>query len=240
VTASVSGTVIDGFTICDGAGDSSFGGGVNVADNLSVYVNDCTISNCVAVRGGAVCNGRYERCLFVGNKLSGSSSIGSVAMYGYFKNCAFYNNGGECFIYPRGFLNCAFVKNGAKIFSTHSSNRTVYNCVFSGNRTDSNIAAPYYSFSNCVFDVSQDLVGGINKSKCIYNADSQQFIDPAADDWRVCRGSETATAGDAEWFSILNYGGRPFVDYIGDTITATEGVVCAGPCQTVLNPSAQV
>ena len=248
VTVSAAETVIDGFTICDGAtaesGSSRFGGGINITDNLAVYVNDCTISNCVAVRGGAVYWGRYERCLFVENKLSGSSTIGSIAMRGYFRNCAFYKNGGSGFIYANGFLNCAFVENGAQIFSTHNSGNDVkvYNCVFSGNKTGANIAVANYSFSNCVFDVSQDKVGGINKSKCIYDANSDQFIDPAAGDWRVCRGSESATAGDAAWFSMLDssFGSRPFVDYIGNTITATEGDVCAGPCQTVLNPSAQV
>ena len=249
VEARVSGIVIDGFTICDGAspllgtdsGDGRYAGGI-FANSIStdVYVNDCAISNCIAWRGGAVAYGNYERCLFAYNRSTGASALGSVGQRGRFRNCAVYKNYGACFGYPQGFVNCAFVDNSGTVLSTHNPNTiiVVYNCVFLKNNV---VGTGNYVYSNCVFNVSQSNIANAN-SACVFEAGTSQFLDPAADDWRVCRGSESVTAGDAAWFSKLesSFGSRPFVDYIGNTITATEGVVCAGPCQTVLNPSAQV
>lgn len=90
-----------------------------------------------------------------------------------------------------------------------------------------------------MFDVSQEKVNGKSESDCVYEQIALQFIDPASDDWRVCRGSAAEIAGNATWFSKI-LGDKPFADYYGTTMSDAAGSVCAGPCQTAVNPTAQV
>ena len=77
---------IQGFTIRDGATSSGNGGGVAFAvydSNKNIergWLVDCVVSNCVAVRGGALLYGTAIRCLFSGNASGGSDKpYGTVA-----------------------------------------------------------------------------------------------------------------------------------------------------------------
>ena len=244
VSADAVGSEIEGFTICNGAapntsGTGRFGGGVYVADKIyKVFFNDCIISNCVANRGGAVHFGSYERCLFMNNY---ASSLGSVGFRGRYRNCIFYKNDGgtaECFGYVDGFINCAFVENKGLVLSTHNPGATVpvYNCVFSKNTGAPGVS--YYCYSNCVFYVVESKVGSDMRTDCVYGAVDSQYRNPSLNDWRVRKGSATETAGNAKWlFGFSPFEDRPFKDCYGNVVTKTEGIVCAGPVQTVSDGS---
>ncbi|MBO5941197.1 MAG: hypothetical protein J6R18_08405, partial [Kiritimatiellae bacterium] len=96
----------------------------------------------------------------------------------------------------------------------------------------------YYCYSNCVFDVVESKVGSDMRTDCVYGAVDSQYRNPSLNDWRVRKGSAAETAGNAKWLSYFSpFKDRPFKDCYGNVVTKIEGVVCAGPVQTVSDGS---
>ena len=144
VDATANGSVIEGFTLCNGGTQytsytaNSSGGGVYVAKSTDAYVVDCVISNCVATFGGGLHFGKAVRCHIVDCRAHGhSSSVGGGAAYGArLFNCVIErtrkNNGGKPGrLQGSHAVNCTFVNNfeGA----TTESNNEMRNCVVVGN-----------------------------------------------------------------------------------------------------------
>lgn len=130
-------TVITGFTIQNGNGDTSGnGGGISCKDSSPVIKN-CIFSNNVATGdwgGGVFCWGgtpAISNCIFIGN---------AIVTYG---------GGIACYQSDVIVTNCVFSGNNADRgggFASYESDSVVTNCTFSGN--SSNKGGGFYCYQN--------------------------------------------------------------------------------------------
>ena len=119
------GTVIEGFTIRDGATNyynpsndykQDSGAGVLCQTSGKAYrhgegcVVDCVISNCVGIRGGALRGATAVRCFIAENRATNSGSAGRVCD---FINCYITRNyDATAYVYEDcGVVNCTIVNN---------------------------------------------------------------------------------------------------------------------------------
>jgi len=153
------GTLIEGFTIRDGATeyatagntdyDSAGGicGGTGANGNGLAYVVDCDIVNCRAGTGAAISRGIVPICCaFVGNRGvqgTGTQHVFYRTLYAY--NCVFAmngpaartvgTNGGSIFAQtqPATIVNCTFIDNTCYTLQPNSDYVSpIYNCAFLG------------------------------------------------------------------------------------------------------------
>ncbi len=152
------GTLVEGFTIRDGATEASTAGntdydsaggicgGTGANGTGLAYVVDCDIVNCRAGTGAAISRGIVPiRCAFVGNRGvqgTGTQHVFYRTLYAY--NCVFANNGpasrtsssGTIFAQVQGAtaVNCTFIDNTCYgFFPNNANNKTyAYNCAFLG------------------------------------------------------------------------------------------------------------
>lgn len=149
------GTLIEGFTIRDGAtagsaagnnavdsGGGICGGASSAVTDKKWYVLDCDFVNCRAGIGAAISRGCIPiRCAFVGNCAVNSTATQHVfyrTSYAY--NCVFANNGPASrdgaimtIVQPVTVANCTFIDNTCYGFKPNSSQKALaYNCAFLG------------------------------------------------------------------------------------------------------------
>jgi hypothetical protein len=149
-------TVIEGFTIAGGVGDSSIygmpiGGGMNVFAT-SPTVRDCVFEDNVANMGGGMNvtggNAIIERCMFRNNRSMGfgnfatggggislNNSLAMVVNCTFEANYAWMEGGGAVILFGTPtFANCAFIGNEASSFGgavqNGVSNSKFVNCTF--------------------------------------------------------------------------------------------------------------
>jgi hypothetical protein len=153
------GTVVQGFTLKDGAttlhsseGKARAGGGVYA---YKVYARgnwfvDCSFENCRAVQGAAMYNCTAVRTYFrnnwVGCNFSGPWVCGGATRGSSHYFCVFTGNGGEGLLaYHSQVRNCTFFGNSARSFHANNATDNVYNCVVEGPVADTGSSLRYYS-----------------------------------------------------------------------------------------------
>lgn len=241
------GSVVEGFTIRDGKSRSSgevdsSGCGVMGITADSAFssaqgcVVDCVVSNCVAVRGtfrGATA----VRCWITENTASNSGGAGRQTD---FVNCLITRNtgAGGCVYSGCKVVNCTVVDNDPYVRSSVS----LYNSVVHNNADGSNGER---NVGNCSLDHCVTRIDGYEANfsaepiASITNASPLQFIAPLYDDFRVRKGSDAETAGEASLIGSAGVtvpaGVDLYKDLFGNAIPAT-GTIAAGCVQTVVEP----
>ena len=234
------GTVIRGFTICNGkvTGSSDYGGGAYIPES---YLIDCIVSNNVtaAYRGGGSHSGTAIRCYYTDNY---ADSYGSVASLTRFLNSviAFSRGKGRLFNYAGMVVNCTIVGNGGTQYTYSSSNYHLYNPIFAGNASQAFYQAEKTIASNCVFSAgttlwSEDRCGNIKTEVPDYC-----FAAPCLGDWRPTAEFDIAEQGDAELLKKFTLPSEleseRYIDYNGKPIPTTGSITC-GAVQEVYTPS---
>ena len=130
--------IVEGFTICGGrtaSGDTDskhYAGGVLDAPGnesqgrYSIWLVDCTISNCVAGAGGATRFGSLYRCLVADCGASYRvATVHSSRLHSCIVAYSAENSAGYGLAHGSTAVNCTFFMNQRRMTST-----TAYNCVF--------------------------------------------------------------------------------------------------------------
>ena len=233
------GTVIRGFTICNGS-TSGYGGGATIT---SSYMIDCVVSNNVtAARGGGIDGGTAIRCLVAENSSASDSNYGSAASTTRFLNSviAFTRGPNRLFNYAGMVVNCTIVGNTIPNYTFGQSRYYLYNTIFIGNSSQKFQSDEYTVASNCVFTAgttgwSESLCGNIKTEVPDYC-----FAGPAVDDWRPTAEFNIGSHGDAELlkkFSLpAELEDERYIDYNGKPIAMTGPITC-GAVQEVCTTS---
>ena len=209
------GSVVEDFTIRDGAATYSTSDAVNGRGGAVLGMTsekkystaqgcivDCVVSNCVGVRGGAFAGATAVRCWITENSASHSGCAGRGTD---FVNCLITRNTGvhSCVFENSKLVNCTVVDNELSTNSITSVNSVVLN-------------------NGSVEDPSP-----------------VQFVAPLYDDFRVLKGSATETAGDASQIAssgvTVPAGVDLYKDFFGDAFPSS-GTIAAGCIQTVIEP----
>ena len=220
---------IQGFTIRDGATVSGNGGGVAFAvydseKNIERgWLVDCVVSNCVAVRGGALLYGTAIRCLFSGNASGGADKpYGTVASQSILYNClAVENVGGDrLFNYPRAIVNCTIAGNNMNNFCYSSGAHYIYNTIFLEN-AEKKFHGSNAVLSNCLVSSGISDFNRTASGMCATNDSGHCFFAPATGDWRPVAESGASGLGDASHLASVNLPEESlrYVDYAGNPIS---------------------
>lgn len=240
-----SGTVLEGFTLRDGASSKSGsvttrkyhqGGAMVVTDSAKdVYLVDCTISNCVALCGGGVRGGTLIRCWIdnCNGTSRGSAFDGSYAFSCLITRCYYYYTAGTAGS-GRG------VVGGSDLVSC------AVNCTFFGNTTYVLPSFDTISAYNCILANNSTTEIGKNAiaSECTTTATAPegkfQVISPAEDDYRPVSGGMAVGLGKVSNILALKELGVPEEyltnDYLGAKIDLTGDTLHAGAVQAVATP----
>ncbi len=220
-----SGTVIEGFTLLDGAAkavqnyNDGRGGGVMVYSyKKDVYVVDCAFVNCVARQGG----GMY----------------GGVAVRSLFDRCASIEPGASI-CYAWGF---ACVMTGCHGNYNVANNVMAINCTICCNQYALQSSTTCKAY-NCVIaqTTENERAGGTNKStweNSTRTADegAYQVFSPATYDWRLVEGTGAIGLGTTNHWALLEGVPADYLkyDYNGKAWAPDEnGVINAGAVQEV-------
>lgn len=248
------GTIIEGFTIRDGAsgsqdangadvksgsqdGSRNRAGGVNTTKTVpnlagTVYtVVDCVVLNCVGTRGGGLYGGKAVRTLFAFNRAMNYGAAGrQIAAY----NCVFThnlravgsaNNSAGVVAYAYELVNCTFIDN-ADTFLLAQPAGNAYNCLFVNNGYSLCDVSGYSSrFFNCVTPDNAVTTGGTNCK----SANSYEVINPLVDDFRLAHNAAAIGAGNAEYLTKIPEAYRA-TDFNGKD-RLTDGVLNVGAVQ---------
>lgn len=217
---SVGGTRIEGFTICNGrtgTADSAkgYGGGVINAssDVFNMNVTDCTISNCVALAGGAARYGRFYRCLisdcYATDRVSATHA--SYLHSSIITHCSERTGSSNGIVQGARAVNCTFFANKYRIGTP-----TLYNCIIAG-------------------DGNGEPSG--TASTTTASDGYYQLFAPAFGDYRPVAGSTAATLGSLSNIKQVTvygyaYDSGTLTDYNGSTYP-TSGAIAAGAIQDV-------
>lgn len=252
-----SGTVIQGFTIRDGASNSqdasgndvatgsqdssrNRAGGVNttkaIADGAAFYVVDCVVSNCVGTRGGGVYGGTCVRTLFAFNQ---ARNYGAAGRQCNFYNCVFTRNaptdgalaggqtGAGITAYAYGYVNCTFVDNSGTTCMTMMSGNA-YNTLFVNNGGSVCDADYRNRCYNCVTYDNNVTTSGTN----CRGGNEYELVNPLVDDYRLAGNAKSVGAGDKQWLDMIP-SGYADTDFCGQP-RVTDGVVNVGAVQAAV------
>lgn len=229
VNNNASGTVIEGFTLRDGATvessrsvqNHSRGGGLFAYGNIkTVYLVDCVVSNCSARNGGGMCGGTAVRTMF--SNCYGNTT-GAGFDNGYAFSCVFTRCIGT---YVHGYnasamsVNCTFVGNSAGIMP-NSATAKAYNALAAWNDGTEKSAKAILENSTTTGTAAEG---------------KYQVISPVFDDYRPFSDATAVSLGLAANTNIL--AGVPWdylkYDFLGNEIVADgEGKINAGAVQSV-------
>lgn len=241
------GSVVEGFTIRDGTVNGSgevngSGGGAMGITSSKTFapeqacVVDCVVSNCTSVRGtfrGAT----VVRCWITENTASNSGGAGRKSD---FVNCLITRNTGEsgCIYENCKVVNCTVVDNDPHVNTSVSLYNSVVHNNAKGSDGEKNVAS--CSLDHCVTRIAGYAANFTAEPiASITNASPLQFIAPLYDDFRVLKGSDAETAGEASLIGSAGVtvpaGVNLYKDLFGNAIPAT-GTIAAGCVQTVVEP----
>jgi len=242
VATAGAGTVIEGFTIRDGAtrfdsnGDGlnqNRGGGVWMPGNT--FVVDCVVSNCVGTRGGAINGGNVVRSLLTDNK---ASSNGPATRDANIYHSIITRNIGGGSVYANGndIINCTIVGNAMKPVNGNTDTQLArcYNSVLIHNGID-------YGCNSCTHDHGV-LMEGYNYSSTVSNSGAAitndcrhvtyttlVFVSPVLGDFRSLADSAAAGLGSADNLAKIPEAYR-YKDFNGEMIDPS-GLFQAGAVQ---------
>ena len=238
------GGMIKGVTLRDGTttelsvktGYSGYGGavgGVNLTTasanrNSKFCLEDCVISNCVAVMGGGLDGVTAVRCLISGNF---ASSYGSGTRCCSLVNCLVVSNKNTSSSYAAlaggKAVNCTVVgtvggQGVGRATSAASGEAKIYNCV---------------SFNNAGGDVR---TGTTTNNSYKASDDSEMLYDPGNGDYRLKAGSVAVGGGLTEHLSLVTLpeGVNADIDFAGNQIDPEGTGTCDAGCfQGAVSPT---
>ena len=245
----VGGSIVEGFTIADGAGHTSgadlchsWGGGVCSTSTTHLYLVDCVVTNCVGYRGGAVRYVTAVRCRFEGNHgQTGNLARNIIAM-----NCLIVGNGtldGSGYITDAGtadFYNCTIACNRSQYAHT---NARFFNCIEMP--TQINGGGYLSTQSGSIVVTNSVLSYGVRNTSnlstneaTVINPARPQFIASALGDWRVVKGAEAEGLGDAALLAkvTLPESVDRYIDFAGRAFPS-NGAIQAGCFQQMVEPA---
>ncbi|MBK7999661.1 MAG: PKD domain-containing protein [Verrucomicrobia bacterium] len=146
-----SGAVIAGFTLTNGATQSSGGGAW--CESTNAMLTNCVLSGNTASCGGGVYFGTLNNCTLTGNSAVGSFGKGGGAYYSAVINCDVTSNSADSGggAYSCTLYNCTLTGNSAESEGGGAYNSTLNNCTLSSNSVDNfGGGASHSSLNNCV------------------------------------------------------------------------------------------
>ena len=229
VTADGAGSVVEGFTIANGA---TYSGGDNAGDArgggirslAECYVVDCVFTNCFASRGGALCGGTAVRCYFRGNGgpvwnsgVAAEANLwNSVVVHDYFRKSS---SGCQKSLMAVTNVNCTVVNmNGNYSDFLNCASYNLLSCAFTGNES----------------------VSGTSEN-CVYRKDGKgvkHCTNPFRGDFRLLSTSAAVNAGDAGYLEsvIALPASISRKDFTGNDLAGKTGTIHAGASQSVADP----
>ena len=250
------GTIIEGFTLRNGATRTTTsdthpkcrGGAVMsvVIDSennrsyaaTNTFVVGCVVNNCYGERGAAFSGVTAVRCRIENNKGDNSGCAGRNAS---FINCLITGNRGAYTInYGDYVANCTMINNAGQILTSAGTDIKVINSIVLGNDGSNQYNVQRISLQNSLTFLPSGFNAELKgNSNSITNASAYQCVSPLTGDWRILRGSQAETAGDAslleEVQAKLPEGVDAYIDLFGNEIPKT-GPIAAGCCQTIADP----
>lgn len=251
-------TVIKGFTLRDGAtrdvdnmnaADGNGGAVGTDRSTLQAYVVDCTVSNCVARRGGGLYQATAVRTQIIDNRVKGDA-YGAAAYRANLYASAVYNNGAaisskcEVIMDCPQVLNCAVFANNGGDLRVNLKDGNVVNTLFASPRLDyatRDDGSVALNVSHCAFNITagREVLrnSGSGTSETIVNilSDPYVVVSPWESDFRPVKDGATDGTGlvigtRPDWIPEEFWGtgldGRPLVvngkTPIGPVATAVE------------------
>ena len=225
------GTVIEGFTLCDGAtsegvrGYCGSNGGAfqSDSDGGRTYFVNCTITNCIAHTSIA----RYAtfvRCTFRDNHLGAPHNSPALISSCNAMDCVFYSN--------------SAYKNGDMIVGG-----TAVNCTIFGNYFATHTAAGCKLYNSIAFSgvAGRCLVASTTKERNELDWKTFPIMSTATADIHVRKGAAAETMGDAQYrgadYMPLPEGVDRYRDIRGNPVPQT-GAIMAGALQETATPAA--
>ena len=209
-TGDAAGTVIEGFTLRDGASGNDKaidnvpqrGGGLAVTSaRKDVYLLDCVVSNCVAVYGGAMHGGTAVRSLIAYNGAINIWGIrAGIRMANAYSSLIVRNDGSPCFE-SCTMVNCTVAENGG------DPQGKFYNCLVSRN----------------ALAHSGTFVDSLSDDTAIFS--------PLTMDYRLTSGNAAVTTGRSEnltQVALPSGYGCEGKDFNGNAFAVEDGVMAAG------------
>ena len=232
------GTVIEGFTLRDGASSRSGsavtrahhqGGGLLVGDDAKgVYLVDCVVSNCSAQCGGGMRGGTAIRCWF--DRCNGTSR-GSACDGVYAYACLFT----RCY--------CKTTGSGRGVIGGSDLESVIVNSTFYGNTT---YALPNFatlSAYNCVFagNTATEIGANTTTSECTTTSTATegayQVFAPGFSDFRLGENATAIGLGKVANVQKLKELGVDETylkkDFLGNVVDLTKDTLNAGAVQSV-------
>ena len=214
----VSGVLIEGFTIRDGAtagsgsGNNTFDSAGGICDSTisTSYLVDSDIVNCRAGMGAALSRGVVPiRCTFVGNRAANSPHVFYRGSYAY--NCVFAMNGsssGACLQNVQGsrLVNCTFIDNNCgAVYANGGSMQTLpthnlYNCAFLGSgeiacATTANNTKGVF-LTNCVQTATTGRMTESGNANCTTGVpELQHYYAADSGEWKFVTNGDLKDAG---------------------------------------------
>ena len=239
-------TIIEGFTIRDGAAfsnvaslhSSAVAGGGFYAPKMAcgVYLVGCVVSNCVSRNGGGIYGGVAVRSLITDCTCLNMGSAGREC--GFWNSIIIGNNKSNTACEGCYAVNTTIVGN--------NSGRAIYdggkyrNCIITCNSPTA--SAGNGSANNA--DTKGSTIAVPNECPAcegaVLDASPYQIMAPVLGDFRVVKGSAAETSGRAEYMdnsSVSVPSHLKYVDYNGNPIPQT-GTIMAGCMQETAAPAA--
>ena len=226
--------VIKGFSLCDGASQSSTAtGGISGGNKANTFLVDsvvrgcsgrsvvsCTVVRCRiygTVGGDAAYNSTLVNSLVAGSQKVATIDTEPIAVRNsYAYNSTIVDNGGYGFRGSSSVYN-SIVMQMSKGVTSANSDKSIF--------ATNSVAAPW---------VNNDFIPG---KDCITDV-LDLFFSPASGDFRVVSGSPALTIGDPSHLARLSLPGgiSAFVDLAGNAIPS-DGPIAAGAYQQPVDPS---
>jgi len=246
LAAGAKGSIIDGFTIRDGAtlsvttgsGIDRQGGGVWAHESsvgYDYYVCNSTIRDCESPAGGGMHCGTAVSSLFIHNYSGSDGSAGKrtafvssviVRNFGYY---VFGSGGGMA-------VNCTIVENGSDAFyPSYGYDPKAYNCIIGISRSIGGASSNTGIIRHSVTDSARAYWGTDEDN---VTADySTLFMGPARGDFRILPTSAAVGRGDPALLAEVSvpaaYANR---DYFGDEIDVSGATIHAGAVKSTATP----
>lgn len=238
------GTVVQGFTLKDGAttlhsseGKARAGGGVYAYKDYARgnWFVDCSFENCRAVQGAAMYNCTAVRTYFrnnwVGCNFSGPWVCGGATRGSSHYFCVFTGNGGEGLLaYHSQVRNCTFFGNSARSFHANNATDNVYNCVVEGPVADTGSSLRYYSCATSFAALPGQQTDTVKGEVGL-------LLDPISGNGRLVSSSKALGIAKPEYLTgVITNPDYYSKDIDGNLVDMTPGKLHPGAYQKPLTP----